>query len=209
MDKKTKGNWLIRLTGGELKEYNMKKFSWILLLSLAGMAIMILSSFFDISEQVVPDENQMLIQDTSGFIEKNSTPKTMQDYEKLFENQLTEVLTSMIGVEEVTVKVNLDSTEELIIEKNKSFSEQTTKEKDKQGGSRDIRDVKKDEEVVLYRANNNEQPLIIKTLKPKIRGVVIVAKGAERIQVKAMITEAVQRLLDVPPHKIAILPGKN
>jgi stage III sporulation protein AG len=36
--------------------------------------------------------------------------------------------------------------------------------------------------------------------------VLIVAKGAENLQVKAAIIEAVQRVLDVPIYKIAVLP---
>ncbi len=210
MGKEKDTNWLTRLIGGESK--NNKKsgiLQWYILLLLLGMGLMIGASFFDISEQVIPYESQDPIQETATIINKDSSPKTMQDYEKIYENQITELLTAMIGVDEVTVKVNLDSTEEIIVEKNKNLNEQITKERDKQGGTRDITDVKKDEQVVLYRYEDNEQPLIVKTIKPKVRGIVIVAKGAEKIQVKAMIIEAVQRLLDIPPHKIAILPRKS
>jgi len=210
MDKDHKTNWMMRWIGGDLK--NNKKNSllqWIILFMLVGMGVMIAASFFDVSKQVIPDESQTPAQETVNMLEKDTVPKTMRDYEKLYENQLTEVLTEMIGVEQVLVKVNLESTEELMVEKNRSYNEQITKEKDNQGGSREIKDVKKEEQVVLYHLENNEEPLIIKKVKPKVRGVVVVAKGAENMQVKAMITEAVQRLLDVPPHKIAILPRKS
>lgn len=210
MEKDKQTSWLLRLIGGESKnDKKAKAWHWIILFIVIGMGIMIIASFFDITEQAVPYEPQAPSQETSAIMDKSSNPKTMQDYEKIFENQITELLTSMIGIEEVTVKVNLESTEELIIEKNRNMTEQITKEKDKQGGTRDISDYKKDEQVVLYQNNDNEQPLIIKTLKPKVRGVVIVAKGAEKIQIKALISEAVQRFLDIPPYKIAILPGKS
>lgn len=46
-------------------------------------------------------------------------------------------------------------------------------------------------------------------MKPRVRGVLVVAKGADNIQVKAWITEAVQKVLDVPAYKISILPKKG
>lgn len=202
---KNQNNWLARLTGGESGS-KKPKFSWIIVMVLTGMAIMIVSSFFNITEQAIPYDDEQNVTDKAVFMDKDSSPKTMQDYEKIYENQLTEVLTDMLGLEEVTVKVNLDSTEEIIVDRNTSISEQTTKEIDKQGGTREIKDLKKDEQVVLYRSDSNDKPLILKTLKPKVRGVVVVAKGAEQVKVKAMITEAVQRLLDVPPYNIGIFP---
>lgn len=48
----------------------------------------------------------------------------------------------------------------------------------------------------------------MKTVKPKVRGVVVVASGAGNLQVKAWILEAVQKVLAVPSYKISILPKK-
>lgn len=209
MSKPNNKNWLMNLIGDKEVIKKNKTFYWIIIFFLVGLAFMIFSSFLDITDQVTPYESQAPVQETSNMLEKNTVPKTMQDYEKIYENQLTEIITEMLGVNEVVVKVNLDSTEELLVESNTSYSEQVTKEQDKQGGSRNISNVSKDEQVVIYRVDGNDEPLVIKTIKPKVRGVVIVAEGAENLQVKAMITEAVQRLLDVPPHKIAILPKRG
>lgn len=208
MSKENNRDWFTNLFGNKEVVKKNKTFYWIIILFLVGLVIMIFSSFLNITEQVAPYQPQNPIQEASNVIEKSSAPSTMQDYEKIYENQLTEILTEMLGVSEVVVKVNLDSTEELLVETNISFSEQITKEQDKQGGTRDVSNVSKDEEIVIYRVNGNDEPLVIKTIKPKVRGVVVVAKGAENLQVKVMIAEAVQRLLDVPPHKIAILPKK-
>ena len=212
MSKEKKPNWLSRLVGGEnVGSKNRKQLSWLLLMLLIGMGAMILSSFFNITDQVMPPTGEKAppTTETAALLGKEDQPKSMGDYEKLYENKLTDILTEMIGVDEVTVKVNLDSTEEIVVDKNQNYAEQTTKEQDKQGGTREIHDVKKDDQVVLYQSDSNDHPLVIKTLKPKVRGVVIVAKGADKIQVKTMISEAVQRFLDVAPHKISILPRKG
>ena len=50
--------------------------------------------------------------------------------------------------------------------------------------------------------------LFLQTKKPEIRGVLVVAKGAENIQVKKWIIEAVTRALDVPSHRVAVMPKK-
>ncbi|WP_339062465.1 hypothetical protein [Tepidibacillus marianensis] len=133
---------------------------------------MILSSFLNITEQAIPEQQTPTpATETAGILNKDDHPKTMEDYEKTYENKLTEILTDMVGLEEVTVKVNLDSTEEIVVEKNQNYSEQITKEQDKQGGTRENKNVKRDDQVVLYRSDNNEQPLVLKTLKPKVRGL--------------------------------------
>ncbi|TCS84029.1 stage III sporulation protein AG [Tepidibacillus fermentans] len=213
MSEEQKQSWLAKLLGGDhVLSKGRKQLYWLFLVLFIGIAVMILSSFFNIRDQVMPElENnaQPPSTETAGLINKENHPKTMEDYEKLYENKIIEILTNMIGVDEVTVKVNLDSSEEIVVEKNQNYTEQNTKEQDKQGGTREIKDVKRDDQVVLYQSDNDEQPLVLKTLKPKVRGVVIVAKGADKIQVKTMIAEAVQRLLDVPPYKIAILPRKG
>lgn len=208
MNKEANTNWFIRLLGGD-DGGKKPKFYVIIILVLTGMGIMIFSSFFDITEQAIPYKSESPITETAGFIDKETTPKTMRDYEKIYENQLTEVISNMLGIEEVVVKVNLDSTEELVAETNKNIAEQHTKEKDNQGGTREITDLNRDEQVVIYRVDSNDKPLILKTLKPKVRGVIVVAKGAEKVQVKALISEAVQRLLGIPPYKIGIYPKLN
>jgi stage III sporulation protein AG len=45
---------------------------------------------------------------------------------------------------------------------------------------------------------------VIKTVKPHVRGVLVVAKGAEQPRIQAIIMESVQRVLEVPPHRIGI-----
>jgi stage III sporulation protein AG len=62
---------------------------------------------------------------------------------------------------------------------------------------------------VITRNGDTEIPVIIKTKKAEVRGVAIVAAGAENIKVKASIIEAVTRVLDVPAHRVSVLPKKK
>ncbi|EEM04135.1 Sporulation stage III protein AG [Bacillus pseudomycoides] len=65
------------------------------------------------------------------------------------------------------------------------------------------------EKTVIIREGDKETPIVLRTEKPKVRGVLVVAKGVDNIQVKAMVKEAVTRMLDVPSHRVAVLPKKG
>lgn len=140
--------------------------------------------------------------------EKSTEPNTMTEYERKYETELKETLEGIIGVDNVSVMVNLDATESKVYEKNMTTQSQLTNETDREGGKRQVEDMSKDETVVIVRSGDQENPIVVKTVKPTIRGVLIVAKGAENIKVKKMITEAVTKVLDVPVHKVSVLPKK-
>ena len=104
------------------------------------------------------------------------------------------------------VIVNLDSTEEEVVQTDERESEQVTTERDKNGGNRSITQNTIDRKTAYYRGENGEVPVIVKRLKPKVRGVLVVARGVENLKVKALVIEAIQRTLDVPLHRISVLP---
>ncbi|MGN1400364.1 MAG: stage III sporulation protein AG [Bacillus sp. (in: firmicutes)] len=139
---------------------------------------------------------------------KNNTDKTITDYERTYENQIKEALESINGVSDVTVVVNVDATEQRIFEKKKVTHKQTTDEIDREGGKRTVEDSSVDEQPIIVRDGEKEVPIIQETKKPVIRGVLVVAKGADNITIKKWIVEAVTRSLDVSSHRVAVMPKK-
>lgn len=138
-----------------------------------------------------------------------SADRAMQAYERHYETMLEGVLEQVPGVGNVIVMVNLDATEARVYEKNTRTSRQETVETDAQGGKRTIDDQSIEEEVVRVSGNGKEAPVVIKTLKPQVRGVVVVAEGAENATIRGWITDIVSRSLDVPPHRVAVVPKKH
>jgi len=200
------------LGGGPNGTKRIKTFRWLILLGLVGAAFMILNSFITVKDvdpinegRASPDPPAQPAFTSSASKERSA----FRDYEAAYENQLKEILTKIVGVGEVEVLVTIDSTEEVTVERNTKETQQVTNEKDQHGATRHITDVTRSGEVVLYEVSNGKQPLVQKYIKPKIRGVLVVAKGAENLTVKKMITEAVERGLDVPANKISILPRKQ
>ncbi|PZE22057.1 stage III sporulation protein AG [Paenibacillus xerothermodurans] len=204
--------WLEKwLGGGPGGAKRISTFRWLMLLGLTGAAFMILNSFITVKDvdpigegRASPPEAQPAFGIT-GSKEKS----LFRDYEEAYQAQLKDILSKIVGVGEVEVLVTIDSTEQVTVERNTKDRQQITNEKDPQGATRHITDVERSGEVVLYEVSEGKQPLIVNTIKPKIRGVLVVAKGAENLTVKKMITEAVARGLDVPASKISILPRKQ
>jgi stage III sporulation protein AG len=190
------------------------KYPYIVILVLFGIAIMLISNLFSkepgTSGKIAAFNQSETQEDEPAFGQKKSTGNSMiSEYEDIYEDQLKEALEGILGVGNVTVLVNVDATEKKVLEKNTVTQSQTTDETDREGGKRGVEDLSKEEQLVIVRKGENETPIVVETKKPEIRGVLVVAKGADNVQVKKWIIEAVTRSLDVPSHRVAVMPKKS
>ncbi|MCG7406302.1 stage III sporulation protein AG [Paenibacillus sp. ACRRX] len=128
--------------------------------------------------------------------------------EKSFETRIRSILEEIVGVGQVEVLVTIDSTEEMVIQRNNKDSQQVTEETDANGGKRHTTQYSRDGEIVMTEQSNSHSPIVTKRIKPKVRGVVVVAKGAENAVVKQLIVDAVEKGLNVPSYRISVVPRK-
>lgn len=206
-------SWLKKLTSKEEgSDKKAGKYQYMLLVLCIGAAFMIVGNVL-FTDKSTPNDSPAVknvneeTEDVAAFsLKKNSNNQAISDYEETYEKQLKKALEEMLGVEDVMVVVNIDSTDKKVLEKNKSTKSQTTEEKDNEGGERKVVDVQTDEQLVIIREGEKEVPIVLETKKPAIRGVLVVAKGAENIQVKKWIVEAVTKALGVPSHRVAVMP---
>ncbi|MEX2461999.1 MAG: stage III sporulation protein AG [Paenibacillaceae bacterium] len=203
------------LSGGPGGTKRVKTFRWLLLIGLVGGALMIMNSFSFLSVHEVdsnatgrasPLNDETKPAFTSGSSKEN---KAFSDYEYEYEAGLRDILQKIVGVGAVEVMVTIDSTEEVQLDKNVKDTQQVTSENDRSGATRHITDGTRSSESVLYQGSGDQNPYVLKYTKPKIRGVVVVANGAENLLVKKLLLEAVERGLDVPSNRISILPRKQ
>ncbi|OAT74616.1 stage III sporulation protein AG [Parageobacillus thermoglucosidasius] len=208
-------DFIKRLFLPEKKETGEQKrtpFSYMFLLLLAGIALMVMSHFA--KEEKVVSTNKGKVEEHVQQAEpvfgqkQDAKSKIIAAYEQRYEEQLKTALEAIEGVEDVTVVVNIDTTETKILEKNRVTQHQTTEETDREGGKRKIENQSTNEEVVVIRDGDRETPIVLTTKKPEIRGVLVVAKGADNLQIKKWIVEAVTRVLNVPSYRVAVLPKK-
>lgn len=204
------------LGGGPGGTKRIQTFRWLVLIGLVGGALMIGNSFIHLRvKEVDPIAGREQSQPDQGdarqtFLGGSGKEKpAFRDYEQAYESQLKEILQKIVGVGEVEVMVTIESTEEATVEKNSKDTQQVTNEKDQTGATRHITDVTRSGDAVILNESGSQSPLVLKYVKPKIRGVVVVAKGAENLTVKKLLLEAVERGLDVPPHRISVVPRKQ
>ncbi|CAM3738758.1 stage III sporulation protein AG [Cytobacillus oceanisediminis] len=193
------------------------KYQYLLLVLLFGAAIMLISN--TLFKENASTEDMSVFKNEEEAKQEDEVPVFGQkqsggndeiaNYEKAYEAQIKEALDAIVGVGDTTVVVNVDATEKKVLEKNKTTQKQKTDETDREGGKRKVEDQSQEEQLVIVRNGEKEVPIVIETKKPEIRGVLIVAKGAENIQVKKWIIEAVTRALDVPSHRVSVMPKKT
>ena len=196
----------------------MNTFRWLLIAGGVGAIFMILNSFLTVTE-VPPYHSMQAANDSGGgapaaeaapvFQSNAGRESKFAEFEASYENSMKEILQKIVGVGEVQVLVTIESTEEIVVERNMTESQQLTDEKDRDGASRHITQTTRNGQIVLYSVSGGQTPIVRKTIRPTIRGVLIVAEGAENITVKKLISEAVERGLGVPAHRISIAPSKR
>ncbi|OIJ16036.1 stage III sporulation protein AG [Anaerobacillus arseniciselenatis] len=211
-----KDQWLKKLFNTGEKKKRSTPIQYLAIVLCVGLALMIFSNFTksNDNQQSVPvfsDETKSSSEEVAVFSSKSSgdEPYSMQDYEYTYEKQLREALEQIVGVSDVTVMINLAETEKKVFERNVTTKQQNTDETDREGGTRKVEDITRDDQVVITRSGDKEEPLIAKVEKPTIRGVLVVARGVENIQVKTWVVEAVSRVLDVPSHRVSVLPKNS
>lgn len=190
------------------------KIYYVLILVLVGAALMIISDLWKAGEErsatTAMREMEEETEEAEAFgRKKDSNEGGMKTLENQYENQLKEALEQIVGVHDVTVVVNVEATAKTVLEKNLTLKNQTTVEEDKEGGTRKIEDQSTEDQLVLIKEGEKEVPIVLETRKPEVKGVLVVAGGAENIQIKKWIVEAVTRGLDVPSHKVAVMPKKS
>ena len=130
-----------------------------------------------------------------------------EDYESRLSSQLEEIISLIKGVGRVKVKIYITGHTEYEYEYNSRTINKVSTELDQNGGQREIVEDNLEREVVLTRdPGGNERPIIRREKLPQIQGVLIVAQGAENARVKAEIIYAVRNLLNIPVHRISVLP---
>ncbi|BFH13186.1 stage III sporulation protein AG [Paenibacillus melissococcoides] len=194
----------------------IKAFRWLLLLGLTGAALLLYGTFQSGGGWPKGSSNVGREPPAVGVFdgaEQNASgtpaaPGTFESVEMTFEARVKSILEEIVGVGQVDVLVTIDSTEEIVVQRNFKDNQQLTDETDGNGGKRHTTQHTRDGEIVMYESSDGKTPIVTKRIKPKVRGVVVVAKGAENAVVKSLIVDAVEKGLNVPAYRISVVPRK-
>lgn len=117
-------------------------------------------------------------------------------YAENMEKRLTDMLSNMDGISDVSVMITVKDSGEKVALKDRSTSKS-------EGSGSSQSSVTED--TVIRDDGSVKEPYVTKYTEPEIEGVVICCRGAENGEISLNITNAVQALFDVPMHKIVIL----
>lgn len=154
---------------------------------------------------------------TSATIEETEKDKVaaetniigLTDYESQLENKLKSTLEEIQGVGKVQLMIYFESGEESVPAVNINDSESLTVENDTGGGKRNITQKNDGRTVVMSNNGNTNEPLIVKTYKPIITGVCVVAEGSNEKITELRIRQAVINLFNLPESKVNVYPMNN
>ncbi|WP_420488743.1 stage III sporulation protein AG [Paenibacillus caui] len=198
--------------GGEGGRKKLHTFRLLIIIGLIGIAFMLFNSFVHVKKM---DTGGVGREPPSGAVdtsvqapEQGTGGSPFDSIEVQMESKTRDILEKIVGVGSVDVMVTVDSTEETVFQRNVKDSQQLTDETDASGGKRHITEYTRDGEIVTYEVSGDQQPIVTKRVKPQIRGVLVVAKGAENKLVKQMIIDAVEKGLNVPSFRISVAPRK-
>lgn len=179
---------------------NWKKSDW-LILGLAGILILVIA--FPIGSKKTAKKQTTNIEQTVS--EEDEVKQSKDEYVSNLEGHLEDILSEMEGVGKVRVMITLSDEGEHVVEKDTTIQNNTTSETDRDGGNRVVTEGESGESTVYVEHGEEKYPYVAKEELPLVEGVMVVAEGAGNPTVVADISEAVESLFPVEPHKIKVV----
>lgn len=146
-------------------------------------------------------------EDIAPLFPETASPAGVADKELEMAGRLIAVLSSIEGVGRVEVMLTLERGPKYQYANTTDSSSKETVEQDTAGGTREITEKSNRIQMVITRSTQGlEEPVLISEVFPEIKGVLVVAQGAQNPRIKESITRAVQTALRLGAHKITVLP---
>lgn len=155
-----------------------------LIMLLVGVLVMVIAIPTGEKKESPPagEMQQEEVQDESGLTQWK------EDYRSGLEEQLKELLQAMDGVGSCRVMITLEDDGQTYVDKNLRADESA-----------------REDETVVYRQGEGEEPYVVRQRMPKVAGVVVVAQGGENAKVITDISNAVMSLFQIEAHKITVV----
>ncbi len=171
----------------------LKKVKHIELYSVVLIAVAVLCVMF------FPNENK-----TQKTIVSQSVTTSTAQYAESLENRLNKVLKDIAGAGEVSCMITLDGEIERVLAYSDDQKNSSTQNTTSSGAVNKTETENSSKEPIIITVNGSSEPLVIKEIMPAVKGVVVVATGADNVKVKLDILKAVQALLKIESSQIEI-----
>lgn len=182
----------------KLKE--VKNIEWVLIILVLSIIVSIYASTINKPLRTNQDEDPTDKQSGLHWIEDSVDPESRE------EHRLRDILSAIKGAGKVEVMITYISGSEIVTAMNTVESTTTTEEEDNNGGTRQINQNDKNSQPSTFNDSEGSKPIILKEVKPEIRGVIIISEGADDIRVKMELMKAVQVALGIKPNQVEVFP---
>lgn len=175
--------------------------SRMVLVGILGVVLLLAGSLFDPAPARPKTEAPVEM--------AKSSPVASRSYEEALEAKLANLLAQVKGAGSVAVSVTLENSSIQEYAKNVVRENRVIQERDNGGVIRTTTETKENEQVLLSKENGADRPVMVREIKPLIKGVLVIAEGAQDSAVKANLTRAVEAGLGIPTYKITVLPQRR
>lgn len=188
----------VELQGNGLKK-NIKsfidKFKKMKKTELLIIGILIILALF-----IYFNSNQLLGISSKNENDITTTISSTNQYITDLETRLSNVLSKVQGAGNVSVMISIECGSEIVVATSSENKTNTST-----GSSSSTQSSTTVEKPIII----GDTPLILMEKLPKIKGVIVVAQGAENVQVRLELLRAVQALLDIDANNIEIFVGNK
>lgn len=199
----------------ELKEkianlFKQKTITNLIILLLLVIMFYLVVSYFTGVNNITKSEKTNLEKVSKEDMNSNSQKDSeVLSYQEKQEKDLERILGKINGVGSVDVVINFQSSEVKVPAVDNSSQKSTTEETDSEGGTRVNSQETDGDKIVMSNSSNGSEPVILKTEKPEVLGVMVVAEGAEDSKIKYEITKAISSLYNISVDKVNVLAMKK
>lgn len=183
-----------------------KENRWKLVIALLTLILIYISVSFFLDDSSLNKKASANVKSEESVSEKN---QTVENYEAQQKTDLKNILKKIDGIGNVEVMISFESDETKVPAMDSNKQTSVTEETDNQGGKRTTNQQTDNSQVVMENSNGQSSPLIVKTYKPKVVGVMVVAEGADDSKIKYEISQAVSILYGISLDKVNVYPMKK
>ena len=168
-----------------------KKIENIIFIIILLVALLVALNYVLNGDKTTKTQNSNTQSSNNTSQDSNINSNSGKSQKEQTEEKLANILSQISGISDASVMITYS-------QDSKQTPVYNTKEQ--QNG-----DNKSTEKSVAYNENNNDKTAIIESVEmPKIEGVIIVAKGAENVEIRSIIASAVSAITDVPVYKVQV-----
>ncbi len=188
---------LLKMIKSYIGNANNRKFinRLLLILVITIILIIMINGLTSKEEKVYKEDNYQA--------RKTNDSENIMDYSSYLETRLVKILKKIRDAGEVDVMITLEDTSEKIPGLNTIKSSESTEESDAEGGVRKI--LREEENIQLVQIG--EDIVVLKEVQANIKGVIVVAEGAEDPSVLENIYEAVKTVLGINGNRVQVFPS--